>query len=165
MIIRAIKILFVVASGASLSQFPEFSQQYLQRLAGAVDELRVITANFDNTAQANGLSREEALNELSGTDFRDAHQNDMRENFARLEHLETALENLKNSSVMERVLLSPSVFDTKVVMRTYDDFKPAAPLTVEGAASAGLGGVIGWVVILSLLALPRLFRRKKPQTA
>ena len=35
-----------------LSQFPEYAQQYTQRLGGAVDELRVITEDFDRAALA-----------------------------------------------------------------------------------------------------------------
>jgi len=44
-----------------LSQFPEYAQQYTQRLAGAVDELKTITGEFDRAAAAAGLSREAAL--------------------------------------------------------------------------------------------------------
>ncbi len=36
--------------GIILSQFPEYAQQYTQRLGGAVDELRVITEDFDRDA-------------------------------------------------------------------------------------------------------------------
>ena len=35
-----------------LSQFPEYAQQYTQRLGGAVDELRVITEDFGRGAAA-----------------------------------------------------------------------------------------------------------------
>ncbi|MEM9851772.1 MAG: DUF2937 family protein, partial [Pseudomonadota bacterium] len=38
------------------SQFPEFSQQYVQRLGGAVDELRRVAADFDASARAAGLT-------------------------------------------------------------------------------------------------------------
>ena len=46
-----------VAGAAGLSQYPEFSQQYIQRLAGQVDALTVVVADFDRSALANGLSR------------------------------------------------------------------------------------------------------------
>jgi len=32
-----------IAGAVALSQFPEFSQQYVQRLSGATDELRAVT--------------------------------------------------------------------------------------------------------------------------
>ena len=50
-----------IAGAVALSQFPEFSQQYVQRLSGAVDELRAVTFAFDTAAKVGGLSREEAL--------------------------------------------------------------------------------------------------------
>ena len=48
-----------IAGAVALSQFPEFSQQYLQRLSGAVDELKAITVAFDLSARVAGLSRED----------------------------------------------------------------------------------------------------------
>ncbi|HTM76667.1 MAG TPA: DUF2937 family protein, partial [Devosia sp.] len=55
----------------ALSQFPEYAQQYTQRLGGAVDELRVITEDFDRAAQQGGLDRQQALirYEASEDDF------------------------------------------------------------------------------------------------
>ena len=58
-----------VAGAVALSQFPEFSQQYLQRLSGAVDELRTQVVAFDTLATAAGITREEALAELDGSTF------------------------------------------------------------------------------------------------
>ena len=54
-----------------LSQFPEYAQQYTQRLGGAVDELRVITEDFDRAAAEGGLDRATALGryEASNDDF------------------------------------------------------------------------------------------------
>lgn len=43
------------------SQFPEFSQQYKQRLSGAVDELAWVVERFDADAAALGMSRDAAL--------------------------------------------------------------------------------------------------------
>lgn len=51
----------------TLSQFPEYAQQYTQRLGGAVDELRVITEDFDRAADASGLDRQTALARYNGS--------------------------------------------------------------------------------------------------
>ena len=71
-----------------MAQFPEFSQQYVQRLGGAVDELRIVVADFDASAQAAGLTREAALADLSGSEFRDLRQGDMTRTIARYERLD-----------------------------------------------------------------------------
>ena len=44
MFMRAIAVAGGLAGAAGLSQFPEFSQQYVQRLGGAVDELTAVVA-------------------------------------------------------------------------------------------------------------------------
>ena len=61
---------FIAGAGGAalavmLSQFPEYAQQYTQRLGGAVDELRVITEDFDRAAEAGGLNRAEAIERYS----------------------------------------------------------------------------------------------------
>ena len=78
MILRAFAFASAVLGGASASQFPEYSQQYLQRLSGAVEELTRVTTDFDRTAQDSGLTREEALAQYAGNNFLDKRQADMR---------------------------------------------------------------------------------------
>lgn len=52
----------MIFTGAAFSQAPEFTQQYYQRIGGALDELRTIVADFEFQASQNGLDRESALN-------------------------------------------------------------------------------------------------------
>jgi hypothetical protein len=40
---RSLSLLGGLGLGLALSQFPEYAQQYTQRLGGAVDELRIET--------------------------------------------------------------------------------------------------------------------------
>jgi hypothetical protein len=66
MVRRALGMLGGLALGFALSQFPEYAQQYVQRLGGAVDELRIIVADFDRGAAEAGLTRDEALARFAG---------------------------------------------------------------------------------------------------
>ena len=68
MLSKVITLVGGVAGAASFSQFPEFSQQYIQRMGGAVDELSRFVAEFDADAAELGLSREVALVELAAGD-------------------------------------------------------------------------------------------------
>ena len=61
MIIRALTLVGSLIAGAGASQFPEFSQQYAQRLGGAVGALSEVVADFDASAVAEGLTRPQAL--------------------------------------------------------------------------------------------------------
>jgi len=58
---RTLATLGGLALGFAFSQFPEYAQQYEQRLGGAVDELRIIVDDFDADARKFGLTRPEAL--------------------------------------------------------------------------------------------------------
>jgi len=51
---RTLGILGGLALGLTLSQFPEYAQQYVQRLGGAVDELRIIVEDFDRAPPRRG---------------------------------------------------------------------------------------------------------------
>ncbi|WP_300519133.1 DUF2937 family protein [Aliiroseovarius sp.] len=59
--IRVLALVGGLGGAVTLSQFPEYSQQYLQRLAGAVDELSAVVAAFDASAAGFDLTRVEAL--------------------------------------------------------------------------------------------------------
>ena len=63
MILRYFALAVALAAGLVTSQLPEFSQQYRQRLGGAIDELSRILADFDAAVQAREaiLARVEAL--------------------------------------------------------------------------------------------------------
>ena len=65
---------FGLAGALTLSQAPEFAQQYRQRLGGALTELQRSIADFDADAARSGMTRPEALALHEGADeplFRD----------------------------------------------------------------------------------------------
>lgn len=151
-----------LAGGAGLSQFPEFSQQYLQRLAGQVDALSVVVANFDATARRNGLTREAALAQLTGSAFLTDRQADLRNDFARHDRLSGDLALLRAASPLERLAMPHRLGDHATFAATWADYRPAVPVTTDGLVSAGVGAGIGWGAgagLLALLAWP--FRRRR----
>lgn len=162
MILRALALAGGLAGGAGLSQFPEFSQQYYQRLSGAVDELRVVATAFDTTARLSGLSRDEALAQMGGSAFEDSLKATMTDQLTRYDRLEAARLALKGRGPLERLLHPLSFADPALARRTLDDFKPAVPLTADGAILAGVGFMAGWGLIAGLFALLlRPFRRRR----
>nr|WP_111298843.1 DUF2937 family protein [Paracoccus saliphilus] len=132
---------------AVLSQFPAFSDQYVQRLGGQVDALTQVAADFDASATRAGLTRAEALADLSGSAFREAHQQDMRHTFRRLDRARADLQMLRLAGPLERMLLPHRLRDTKTLRATWADFRPAMPLTRAGLIAAALGFLIGWLVM------------------
>lgn len=152
-----------IAGAAALSQFPEFSQQYVQRLSGAVDELRAVTFAFDTAAKVGGLSRDEALEELQGTRFGDSFSGDMRARIARFERLDADYAALAQAQPLQRLARFWHIRDADLARRTWDDFQPAVPLNSEGLVFAGLGYAGGWLAVA--LVLGALFGRRRPRWA
>lgn len=150
-----------ITGAAALSQYPEFSQQYMQRLAGQVDALSVVTSDFERSAFAAGLTRTEALDELGGTPFLDSRRADMDRTFLRHAQLSENLARLRTASGVQRLMMPHRLGDMETLQNTWADFAPAMPLTTPGALSAGVGYVGGWGIIAGLLALISWpFRRK-----
>ena len=148
----------------TLSQFPEYAQQYTQRLGGAVDELRVITEDFDRAATAGGLDRNQALERYnaSNDDFLAGRGTSMTATFQRFEQLSATLSEIEGASAVERFQSLPAYLDSDVGQRTLQNFKPAVPVTIEGVLYAGAGFVLGYLLLSAIwrfCALP--FRRRR----
>ena len=149
-----------IAGAVVFSQLPEFSQQYLQRLAGAVDELRLVTAAFDLTAQAAGLSREEALAQIGGSRFAEDLRGNIASNISRFERLQADYQALAGVDPLSRLARFWHFRDVDLARRTWEDFRPAVPVSADGAIFAGIGFGAGWLSVFGLLALlARPFRR------
>lgn len=159
---RLVAILGGVAGAVSLSQFPEFSQQYLQRLAGKVDALSAVANDFDASAAKNGLSRAAALAQLTGSQFNTDHQADLRVTFAEVKTLSDNLATLRAAAPLARLTMPQRLGDSETLQATWADFKPAIPTTPDGAITAGVGYVGGWALVAlvwRLIAWP--FRRRR----
>lgn len=160
---RGLLALFSGLAGAvTLSQFPEFSQQYLQRLGGQAEALGAVVAEFDASATAAGLTRAGALAELDGSAFLAAHQGDMRALIARADHAQADYTLLRAAGPLERMLLPHRFRDAETLQATWDDFRPAVPVTPTGLTAAGIGFGAGWLGFLGISGLAlRPFRRRR----
>ncbi|NDW52826.1 DUF2937 family protein [Aliiroseovarius sp. PrR006] len=158
--IRILALMGGLAGAVSLSQFPEFTQQYMQRLSGARTELKVITTGFDLTANAAGYTREQALDQMSGSDFQNDLRNQMQDNFDRYDQLDASYTALKGTEPLMRLTKLWHFRDVDLVERTWIEYRPAVPVTADGLLCAGIGYVGGWLVVSLLLgAFLRPFRR------
>lgn len=162
---RSLAVVGGLALGVALSQFPEYAQQYTQRLGGAVDELRIITTDFDVSAATSGLSREAALARYTQSPdlFLAGRGLSMSDTFARYAQLSATLAEITGADALTRLRLLPRYLDSDIGARTLDNFKPAVPVTPEGLLYGGAGLVLGYLLmsaLYSLLTLPfrRLFR-------
>lgn len=157
--------------GVVASQGPEYSQQYRQRLGGAIDELRQVVGRFDADAQAHGETRESAITRLRGNsdDLASRQGAAMQANVERLDRLDAHRQAMLDAGPFRRVALMVRDGDEDVMQAAYRDFEPAVPVTEEGILSAALGFVAVWGGVLLLMGFLRsLVRRpriRKPAQA
>ena len=164
---RALSIIGGLALGFGFAQFPEYAQQYEQRLGGAVDELRIIVEDFDRGATAFGLSREDALMRyaISPDEFLNDRGLSMRMIFARYERLSADLAQLQGAGAVERVQLLPRYLDSDVGARALENFEPGVPATGEAMVWALSGTAVGYLLLYPLfgfITLPFRWRNGQP---
>lgn len=159
---RLITGAMVLVSGLAGAQLPEFSQQYRQRLGGAVDELRTIVERFDADARAENLDRTAALRRHleNADDLIKRRGRAMIDTIARHERLESFRKELAGSSSFALVMNLSTRMDGQIAQATWRDFQPAIPVTAEGGVLAAIGALFGWL-LAKLLALPRRFLRRE----
>lgn len=164
MLARAFALATGLAGAAGVSQFPEYSQQYMQRLGGAVDELSRFMDDFDADAASLDLSREAALVDLAqGGAMGAARAETMVTTIERHARLSADLEQMQGLGPFSRAKYAARFTDNELAMRVWENYKPAMPVTFEGAIFAALGflgGLALFSALIWLLRLPfALFRR------
>ena len=148
-------------AGAGASQFPEFSQQYAQRLGGAVDALSEVVADFDASAVSEGLTRPQAQEQMQGTNFIERRRLDMERTFDRHAVLSEDLKLLKDAGPFTRAYNATRFRDGDVANAAWEAYEPAVPLNLTGAIFVGFGFLAGWISIGAVLAVVRWpFRRR-----
>ena len=164
----------VIATAALLgaavfSQAPEFAQQYRQRLGGALDELRVIVADFDADAGRAGLDRPAALSlyDASEEPFLHGRGQSMRRTITRHETLEKQSIAFVSASPMERPIVLIWWADRQIVTNAWRDFLPAVPLTAAGLVwgAAGASLAAGLMLLMRRAAGLLTRRRHRPEAA
>lgn len=164
MISRTLGLVAGAVMAAGLSQFPEFSQQYLQRLGGATDEVHAIAEKFRADAQAANLTVEAALASYDDSEnaFLAARGLSMREVIDRDRWLTAHMAAMSDPAGYNKLVAFAWSRDDAIARATLENYRPALPLTFEGAAYAGLGFLIGFFLfrLPAMILAPR--RRSAP---
>ncbi|MFK7879760.1 DUF2937 family protein [Roseobacter sp.] len=161
MILRAMTLTAGLAGGFGAAQFPAYSQQYLQRLGGAVDALQQVVADFDASAQAEGLTRQAALAQMQGGAFVERRRADMTRAIQRYETLQSDFATLAGQGPFMRAYHVGRLTDAEIATRAWQAFQPAFPLNFSTLLFAAFGfgvAVTGFHLLLAILRLP--FRRR-----
>ncbi|HEX6980953.1 MAG TPA: DUF2937 family protein [Alphaproteobacteria bacterium] len=122
-----------VVGAALLSQAPEFAQQYVQRLGGHRDE----AMQFVEMLRARGATAPDAM--LAAAE-------------ARLEILNNALNAVLGAEDLLRPLVLLRHLESEIAIATMEAFRPAVPLTPAGLAYAGIGLILGLILVNIVIA-------------
>ena len=153
-------ILGAVVFGIGMSQFPAFTEEYQQRLGGTVDELRIITEEFDRTAANQNMTRNQALMANTGAQFLGIRVDDLPDTFVRYEQLSEDQQVLANADTIKRFTSFLRMTDNQLVNATWNAHKFAVPTNTDGfvfALIGVMGGFFGATQIAGLISR----RRKK----
>jgi hypothetical protein len=162
MILRSMALAGGLAGAAVCAQFPEFSQQYLQRLGGAADALGVVVADFDASAAATGLDRAQALAQVQGTPFLARRHSDMSRTITRHDRLRADLRILEGQGPFIRAYHGARFSDPQIARAAWAAYQPAVPVNFAGLTFGAAGFVLGALGVSLLLGLARMpFRRRR----
>jgi hypothetical protein len=163
-VFRRLALAIGLLCGVAATQAPEFAQQYRQRLAGAVDELSRIVDQFDAEAASQSLDPSGAVARLEANSDQLARERGaaIRDDSIRLARLRADLAAFKDSGPWRRLAALAIDFDPKTARRTWKDFEPAVPTTLEAFVVGLFGLICGWAAT-HLFAWPvRRRLRQKP---
>lgn len=141
--------LFAITGAAGLSQFPEFFQQYLQRLGGRLDQAVVQENRITAAARDHGLNIETYVRRLlsSADPVARSEAQNVSAALADADRLRASHDALTSATLYERPVVLTQYFDENLARATFDHFVPAMPVSIEGLVYAGVGMVIGLLLL------------------
>ncbi len=153
MILRTLALAGGLTGAAGLSQFPEFSQQYRQRLGGAVDELSRQITRYEADAAENGQSLDAMLVSLSDEGpLARTQAGNIEQDIARHARLKADLEALEGAGPFMRARMAAHMGDREITRKALLNYEPAVPVNFEGAVFAGTGFFAGWLGLSAVFA-------------
>ena len=155
---RLFLLMFAGLLAATAAQVPEFHQQYLQRVGGALNEVNRQIEALDARAAKVEMNRYDYIRRLSENPDeivrREAeHLQSILSRKVRLQRIRDALDGTPAHLMAVRLVMW---MNTELVVETAGDFRPAVPATVSGGIHAFAGFLVGYILPFLLRAfLPR----------
>lgn len=143
------RLILALIFASLLSQFPSFSDQYVERLGAEAAVLADQVKDFDK-----GIRTASASDDTAIIDRMRAH---MKQETARLETTRDDLEALSQSGPVARILDIDHMANLALLRENWLRFEPRLPVSNAGLVLAAMGFVLGWL-LATLIGLP--FRRR-----
>lgn len=149
-----------LAGGGALAQFPEFYQQYLQRLAGRMDEVRQRADEIARDAVASGLDVQAYIARFLDSPAHAMEGERMTEALESAARLDAAYGALAHAGAWQRLPLFVRHFDSALARDTGSLFQPALPLTFGGLIYALAGAAVGILAVMGGAKAVTLLRHR-----
>lgn len=130
------------------SQIPEFMQQYTQRLAGHVDELKGLLSGLHQAAARSGKTLDQYIHKfITNADPDFASQGEFMQGMVnRWQELHQALQHIMESSFWMKPYVFLKELNYPIAQSAFEAFQPGLNLTIEGMCYAGVGIIMGYAV-------------------
>jgi len=164
---RVLDRVLCVLGAVAFSQFPEFMQQYLQRLEGHLDEARLALERFKDLAAQSGMTLDQLVAGAAQNPDRTVGSlgDIVRAAALRVQELGSADQALRQASAWTRPFAFLRHLDWGIARATLSIYRPAVPTTAEGLVYAA-AGMIAVLCVYHLLVRGPVVRAlgKRPVT-
>lgn len=153
----------IASAGALIfMQIPAFMVQYLQRLGGHVDELKILTAKYRAAAADNGRTLDEyiQLHIQSGVKEFASTGRLMTENIERLNFLSNAHKEISAATGIKKFFVFIRHSDIDIIRGAYSDFVPGISFSLDSAIYAVAGIAVFMTVYFIIRKLITFIYRK-----
>lgn len=140
--------LLVVLGALVFSQAPQFFAQYMHRLSGHVEELRIHIRSLQQAAQKSGMELPQYIEKF--TEHQDfafsTHGEMMQGMLTRYSEISQASIAMQETTPLTRPFVFLQHFNFDIAKATVAQFQPGVLLTIEGAVYAVIGMGIGYML-------------------
>ncbi|HPC42833.1 MAG TPA: DUF2937 family protein [Spirochaetota bacterium] len=144
------------------AQFPQYLAQYIQRLGGHVDEAARNMEKYREIAKDVGKSlyqySQHLLNSKDPAVFKTGQK--IAGDLERYNQLADALKELQNAPAYKKFFIFVRHVDFDIARGAWESFTPGLPVTLEGAAYAAVGIVVGMILYFCLSRLVIILVKK-----
>ena len=156
---RSLLSLAALAGGATLGQFPEFHQQYLQRLGGRLDLATERAREISVDAASQGFEVPAYIELFTASPVHAQEGRRMAQSMAEAVRLQEAHDALATAQAWEALPYMIRHLDLGIAGQTAEAFQPALPLSATGILYVACGAIAGLLIAAAMRSGFRRFKQ------
>ena len=159
---RILLSLAALVGGATVAQFPEFFQQYLQRLGGRLDLARERVQEISIDAASQGIEVTAYIDLFTASPVHVQEGRRMAQSIDEATRLQEAHDALTSAAAWEALPRMLHHLDLGIAGQTANAFQPALPISTAGILYACIGGLVGLLVAVTTRSGFRKIKQIRP---